>query len=241
MAKKIIVASGKGGVGKSTVAAGLCRCLRARGKRVLAMDCDVGLRSLDLLLHAGEGLVFDWGDVLDETCTVEQAIVPADGVSLLAAPLQRGVAYTREQMRSLAERLDPLFDYILLDAPAGICGEFHLAAAMADSAIVIATPDTVCLRAAEKASAALQTLGVGSQRLVLNRFLVPAVEHSFLHNIDEAIDRTGVQLLGVIPEDPEVTYRTPSGDALPPKSPAQRAMERIAMRIEGENVPLRLR
>lgn len=241
MAKKIIVASGKGGVGKSTVTAGLCRCLRARGLRVLAMDCDVGLRSLDLLLHAAEGIVFDWGDILDEVCTVEQAIRPADGVSLLAAPLKRGVAYTTEQMHALAERLDPLFDYILLDAPAGICGEFHLAAAMADSAIIVATPDAVCLRAAEKASQTLVSLDVEAQRLVLNRFLVSAVERSFLHNIDDAIDRTGVQLLGVIPEDPEITYLLPAGETPRAKSPAVQAMERIAGRIEGENVPLRLR
>ena len=241
MANKIIVASGKGGVGKSTVTAGLCRCLRDRGHRVLAMDCDVALRSLDLLLHASQSLVFDWGDVIDERCTIVQAVVPAGGVSLLTAPLSREARYTPQQMRALGDQLDSLFDYILLDAPAGICGEFHLAASMADSALVVATPDDVCLRAAGRAAQALSELGVGAQRLVLNRFHAPAVEHSFLANIDDAIDRTGVQLIGVIPEDPEITFRMPKGVELPRKSRARLAMERIARRMDGENVPLRLK
>lgn len=241
MAQKYIVASGKGGVGKSTVTAGLCRALRTRGHRVLAMDCDVGLRSLDLLLRAGENLVFDWGDVLSERCTIEQAIVPADGVSLLTAPLSRDLPYQADNMRALANRLDPLFDYILLDAPAGICGEFHLAAAMADSAFLVATPDEVCLRSAGKAAETLDTFGVTEKRLILNRFHAAAVQNNFLVNIDDAIDRTGVQLIGVIPEDPEIAFRMPQGQLPGKKSAARAALERITRRIEGENVPLRLR
>ena len=238
MAQKIVIASGKGGVGKSSLTVGLCRALHERGRRVLAVDCDLGLRSLDLLFHAGDALVFDWGDVLRSTCAPERACIDAGGVSLLSAPLRESGDFTAERMRGMIAHYDDSFDYILIDAPAGVVGEFVLAAAMADRALVVATADGVCLRSAGRAAETLRELGVADRRLVLNRFHRAAVEHSFLFNVDDAIDRVGVQLIGVVPEDPEVMFRLPKGEALPKKSPAKRAWERIAARLDGENAPL---
>lgn len=240
MAEKIVIASGKGGVGKSSLTVGLCRALRDRGKRVLAVDCDLGLRSLDLLFHAGDALVFDWGDVLRNACEPERALVDAGGVSLLAAPLSESEDFTPERMRDMIAHYDDAFDCILIDAPAGVVGEFALASAMADRALVVATADGVCLRSASRAADTLRAQGVTERHLVLNRFHRAAVEHSFLFNVDDAIDRVGVQLIGVVPEDPEVTFRLPKGEELPKKSPAKRAWERIAARLCDENVPLRL-
>ena len=241
MAQKIVIASGKGGVGKSSLTVGLCRALHARGRRVLAVDCDLGLRSLDLLFQAGDALVCDWGDVVRGTCDPVRACVDAGGISLLAAPLSESADFTPERMRGMIAQYDDAFDYILIDAPAGVVGEFTLAAAMADRALVVATADGVCLRSAGRAADTLRELGVADRRLVLNRFHRAAVEHSFLVNVDDAIDRVGVQLIGVVPEDPEVTFRLPKGEGLPKKSPAKLAWERIAARLDGENVPLRLR
>lgn len=241
MTKKIVIASGKGGVGKSSLTVGLCRALHARGRRVLAVDCDLGLRSLDLLFQAGDALVFDWGDVLRGGCDPQRALVDVHGISLLAAPLHESADFTPDGMREMIAEYDEDFDYILIDAPAGVVGEFSLAAAMADSALVVATADSVCLRSAGRAADSLREAGVGELRLVLNRFHRAAVEHSFLVNVDDAIDRVGVQLVGVVPEDPEVTFRLPKGETLPRKSPAQAAWERIAARLEGENVPLKLK
>ena len=241
MAKKIVIASGKGGVGKSSLTVGLCRALHTRGSRVLAVDCDLGLRSLDLLFQAGDALVFDWGDVSRGSCAPQQALVDAGGVSLLAAPLQESADFTSDGMRAMIGQYDDDFDYILIDAPAGVVGEFSLAAAMADSALVVATADSVCLRSAGRAADILRAAGVADLRLVLNRFHRLAVENSFLVNVDDAIDRVGVQLIGVVPEDPEVTFRLPKGEPLPKKSPAGKAFARIAARIEGESVPLNFR
>ena len=241
MAEKIVIASGKGGVGKSSLTVGLCRALRDRGRRVLAVDCDLGLRSLDLLFHAGDALVFDWGDVLRGLCAPERACVDADGVGLLAAPLHESGDFTPQAMRDMIAHYDGDYDFILIDAPAGVVGEFELASAMADRALVVATSDGVCLRSASRAADTLRQQGVADLRLVLNRFHRAAVEHSFLVNVDDAIDRVGVQLIGVVPEDPEVTFRLPKGEALPKKSPAKTAWERIAARLDGEDVPLHLR
>ena len=241
MAQKIVIASGKGGVGKSSLTVGLCRALRDRGRRVLAVDCDLGLRSLDLLFRAGDALVFDWGDVVRSACEPDRALIDAGGVRLLAAPMHESDDFTPQRMRDMIALYDAAFDYILIDAPAGVVGEFALAAAMADRALVVATADGVCLRSAGHAADTLREQGVADRRLVLNRFHRAAVEHSFLFNVDDAIDRVGVQLIGVVPEDPEVMFRLPKGEGLPKKSPAKLAWERIAARLDGENVPLRLR
>ena len=239
MAQKIVIASGKGGVGKSSLTAGLSFALRDLGKRVLAVDCDVGLRSLDLLFCVGDALVFDWGDLSDGRCNAEQALIEKGGVSLLAAPL-REEAHTSQQMRDMLSLFDDAFDFILIDAPAGVAEEFRLAASSADRAIVVATADEVCLRSACRAAESLRAEGIPDLRLVLNRFHASAMEHSFLCNVDDSIDRVGVQLLGVVPEDVHVTFCLPKGEPLQKKSPAKTAWSRIARRICGENVPLKL-
>lgn len=240
MAQKIVIASGKGGVGKSSLTVGLARALRDMDKRVLAVDCDVGLRSLDLLFAAGDKLVFDWGDVLTGRCDAEKARIDADGVQLLAAPLSVDESYSPDGMRQMLSQLDDAFDFVLIDAPAGVTGEFLLAASGADMGILVATADDVCLRSASRTADVLRGSGLPSLRLVLNRFRRPAMEHSFLCNIDTSIDRVGVQLLGVVPEDPAVMFHMPKGETVPRKSPANAAWQRIAKRLCGETVPLRV-
>ena len=240
MAQKIVIASGKGGVGKSSLTVGLARALRDQGKRVLAVDCDVGLRSLDLLFAVGDKLVFDWGDVLCGHCEAEKALIETDGLHLLAAPLSENDGFTPDGMRQLLSQYDEDFDFVLIDAPAGVSGEFLLAAAAADMGVLVATADDVCLRSASRAADVLRNAGLLNLRLVLNRFHLPAMEHSFLYNIDASIDRVGVQLLGVVPEDPMVMFRMPKGEPMPKKCAAKSAWMRIAKRLCGENVPLRV-
>ena len=240
MADTILIASGKGGVGKSSLTVGLCRAMISLGKRVLAIDCDIGLRSLDVLLHTGDSLVFDWGDAAAEQCDVKKAILHTDGPDLLPAPLHLPDDFNPEQFQTLVQNLGDDYDYIFLDAPAGVTGELSIAATAAEAALIVATPDALCLRSAGKTADTLQSLGVTEQRLVLNRFQKMAVRNHFLLSVDEAIDRTGVQLIGVVPEDPEVTFRLPKGEPLPKKSLAGRAYERIAKRVDGKRVPLKI-
>ena len=85
MAQIILTASGKGGSGKSSFVTGVSRALTSLGKNVLAIDCDIGLRSLDIMFDVTEKVVFDWGDLILERCTPEQAIIKGD-IDLLAAP-----------------------------------------------------------------------------------------------------------------------------------------------------------
>ena len=110
MARKIVIASGKGGAGKSSLAAGLGGALAGMGKHILLIDCDIGLRSLDLILGCAENTVYDWADVLLGRCAPEKAPLSVGGLHLLAAPLRDTPAFTPGAMHSLTAQYDAFFD-----------------------------------------------------------------------------------------------------------------------------------
>lgn len=237
MAKCILVASGKGGVGKSTFTAGISSALSERGLKILAIDCDIGLRSLDLLLGHSSDIVFDWGDVLLERCEPGQAIIKGD-VDFIAAPRSFDEGFTDEAFSSMIKKLSADYDYIFIDSPAGIDRGFHLAASGADRAVVITTPDCVCVRSCSRAFSELEKLGIKKIRLVINMFEAKAVCKGRLLNIDECIDETGVRLLGVIPMDRELSFCSVTGEEPDEFSPSSLAFVRIAKRLEGEKARL---
>ncbi len=237
MAEIIMVASGKGGSGKSTFTVGVSRALAQLGKKVLAIDCDIGLRSLDLLFGVSEKVVFDWGDLLGERCTAEQAVISGN-VDLLAAPLSYGESFTEDGFSKLVHGFDGKYDFIFIDSPAGIDRGFSLAASGAKRAITVTTPDSVCVRSCNRAFRELDRLGVVNVRLVINMFESKPVCKRRLLNIDQCIDETGVQLLGIIPRDPSLGFCSVTGNAPNEFSSSTLAFRRIAKRLCGEKTPL---
>lgn len=237
MAEIILVSSGKGGSGKSSFTAGVSRALAFNGAKVLAIDCDIGLRSLDLLLGLSDKVVFDWGDILLGRCTAEQAIVKGK-TDLLAAPPKFNDAFAPKAFAALVKSLKSEYDYIFIDSPAGIDRGFQIAAAGAEKAIVVTTPDSVCVRSCGRAFDELYALGITDVRLIINMFEVKPVCKKKLLNIDQCIDETGVQLLGVVPRDPNLGYCSVTGVSPAEFSPSTLAFSRIAKRITGKRVPL---
>ncbi len=238
MAEKIVIASGKGGVGKSSLTAGLSRALSAKGKRVLMLDMDIGLRSLDLIFGVQKDVLFDWGNVIDGGCEPEQAALPAGGPSLMTAPMRLDDTLTKDGMKELAAKLDDEYDYIFFDAPAGLGEGFELACAAAERGIVVSTADAVCVRSVNLTAAAMRRQGISDIRLVINRFDEKAVCKGKLLNIDDVIDAVCVQLIGIVPEDQAVSHCAVKGEALPRQSAAAKAFSRIAVRVEGGEAPL---
>lgn len=237
MAQIILVASGKGGSGKSTFTAGVSRALAAQGAKVLAADCDIGLRSLDLLLGMGDRVVFNWGDLLLGRCTAEQAIIKGEP-DFIAAPLDFCEEFTPEAVAEMFRNLSSAYDYILLDSPAGLERGFRLAAAAADRAVTVSTPDSVCVRSCGRTFDALADLGISDVRLIINMFEVKPVCKQRLLNIDQCIDETGVQLLGIVPRDASLGYCSVTGEVPGEFSPSTLAFSRIAKRLRGQRVPL---
>lgn len=240
MAKKIVIASGKGGVGKSTVTAGLSRALENEGKKVLAIDFDIGLRSLDLLFGVREQVVKNWGDVLLGNCEKEHAIIHVGNIDFISAPLNFNEEFTQEKVREMIGKYDEDYDIIFFDAPAGISAGFSLACAAADSALVVSTPDDVCVRSVEITAQKISSFGINDIRLVINRFIRKlSAKRKFL-NVDEVIDLTSVQLIGVIPYDAKIGFSSMQTSSFNFKASSQKSFGRIAKRILGENVPLKL-
>ncbi len=238
MAKKIILASGKGGVGKSSLTAGLAISLCEIGLNTLVVDFDIGMGCLDLILAADDTGIFNWGDVLNGNCEHFTALRSTIGPKLLVAPLAFDESYTADALKKMLAPYDNEFDYILFDAPAGVSGGFKLAAACADAGIIVSTPDEVCVRVGLYAGDTLRASGIDDIKLIINRFNKRLTVQGHYLNIDEVIDATYLQLLGVVPEDKKLSYCSVTGMQSLENSKAKSAFHRIAKRLEGINVNL---
>lgn len=238
MAQKIVFASGKGGVGKSSAALGLARALAGRNFKVLLADFDIGLRSLDMMLGVTERVVFDWGDALLGRASVKDCAIRLDSLSFYAAPMEYDPAFTCEAVRELFLSMEKDYDFMLFDAPAGLGRGFDLAIASAEAAVVVTTPDSVCVRSCAAAAARLRQSHCNHLALLINRFEEKPVCKKKLLNLDDCIDAVAVRLGGVVPEDQEVVQSTVTGRQPGKNAPSVRAYDRIARRMLGEKVKL---
>lgn len=236
----ITVASGKGGVGKSTVSSGLGAALARKGKRVLLIDCDCGLRSLDLMVGVSGSCLFDLGDVTAGRCSFDDALVPAEkaeGLWLMPAPSDVGAIDEPGALASVADTAAEKFDFVILDCAAGIAADFRSAVKCADAVIAVVTPDPICVRDASRVSAVIRSLTDSPVRMLVNRVDEAMIKTGRMPNVDEAIDGAGIRLLGVIPEDARVPLSAAAGIPLR-KGRAAAAFDRVADRVMGKKVPL---
>ena len=242
MATAIVVTSGKGGTGKTSLTAAVASCLAALGSRVLCIDMDVGLRNLDLALGLTDRALMDFTDVLSGRCSLERAAVAhpvVENLSLLTAPVTfPREAIAPEQMRSLVRQAKQQYDYVLMDSPAGLGAGFELAVCAADRAIVVSTTDASALRDAQRTVCLLRTK-LERIHLVVNR-VQPKLLKRLRTTIDDAMDTAGLPLLGVVPEDPQVMLSANLGKLLilSTKKGAAIAYLNIARRLLGQRVPL---
>lgn len=240
MVQILLVTSGKGGVGKSTVSAFVAAALARLGRKTLAIELDAGLRTLDILLGVSDKAVFDLSDVLQGRCSWEKAaLVSAHQplLHLLTAPAKRGFHPGGAALAELCGKLRSHFDYLIFDTPAGMGDELDAALAVADGALLVATPDPVAMRDAASVASVVFEHGIQNVKLVINRVL-PKPRQLTIRNLDEMIDTIGVQLIGVLPEDGALSQAAALGRPLPEGSLAKREMENIANRMEGRYVPL---
>ena len=241
MATVIAVTSGKGGTGKTSLVGAVGSCLAALGHPVLCIDMDVGLRNLDLTLGLSDRALMDFTDVVEGRCSLEKAVVEhpeIQGLFLLTAPFSLPLNVPEEAMRELLRQARERYDYIFLDAPAGLGQGFQLAVCGCDRAIVVSTTDASALRDAQR------TVTVLSQRvdqihLVVNR-VQPKLLKKLHTTIDDAMDAAGLPLLGVVPEDNRVMLAANQGIPLilSANKGAAVAYRNIALRIDGQRVPL---
>lgn len=237
MGKIYAVTSGKGGVGKSTFSAGLSCAFAASGKRVLLIDMDAGLRCLDLMLGVSKSLVFDISDVLlgksleDAVCTVKGF----DRLDLLAAPQNEGMIDTFS-LAAFAAEVAGIYDAVIFDFPAGINFEHCTALPDTTTHLVVVNPDVVCIRDAAGVCERLSAFS-DNVRMILNKFDISLIKSGVFANVDESIDRTGIQLVGIVPYCQSVMLAAAKGVPVK-RGRAMKAFKRIARRLDGEKVRL---
>lgn len=244
MGQTIAVVSGKGGTGKTSFTANVGMALAQLGYPTLCLDCDIGLRNLDIALSMTDRAVMDFTDVLKGRCTLEEAVVPhpkQNNLYLLTAPARIGGAADIDPgaFRRLIDQIRRSYSYCLIDAAAGLESGFRLAAGNADRAVVVTTTDQSSLRDAQRTVMELSHLPRGRVHLVVNRCRKKLLK-SLHQTIDDAIDTAGLPLLGVIPEDE--TMPLYAGRSIPlllsNNDCAARAYRNIARRIDGKRVGL---
>ena len=240
MAKIILVASGKGGAGKSTVSALLGEALAFKKSTVLLLELDSGLRSLDVALGVSEHILFDMGDIIRGSCGIKDAVINCPfcpNLSLIAAAA-KPVLVTEETIKMISRELGDYYEFIILDCPAGIGIELENAAKCADLGLVVATPDPSAIRGARAAGKLLENSGVKERRLVIERCPQKAKKLAPLKNLDEIIDGAELQLIGVIWEDPATRDSMDSGTPIDDTGINYETFRDLSERIRGRYIPL---
>ncbi len=241
----ILICSGKGGVGKTTLTANLGIALARQGVRTVVLDADFGLRNLDLLLGLENRIVYTAQEVLEESCRLDQALVKhkqEPNLSLLPAGNPRMLEWLKpDDMQRIVGMLAKQFDYVLIDCPAGVEDGFKNAVSATKEAIIITTPEVSAVRDADRVIGLLNTNGIKPVQLVLNRVRPKMIESQEMLSVDDVTDILALPLLGLVLEDEQVIISTNRGEPLTLKdniSPAARCYANIAKRLQGENIPL---
>lgn len=243
MSEVIVITSGKGGVGKTTSTANIGAGLARMNKKVVLVDTDIGLRNLDVVMGLENRIIYNLVDVVEGNCRIKQALIRDKhypGLYLLPSAQTRDKsAVTPEQMIKLADGLSQIFDYIILDCPAGIEQGFRNAIAAARRAIVITTPEVSAIRDADRIIGLLEAGGIKKIDLVVNRVRVDMVKRGEMMSVEDVLDILAVNLIGAIPDEESVVIAANHGEPVVGSDTlAGQAYLNIARRILGETVPL---
>ena len=239
----IVITSGKGGVGKTTTTANLAVALANEGYRVVAIDGDVGLRNLDVIMGLENRIVYTLVDVIEGTCRLNQAMIRDKRTENLymipTAQSRTKDAVSAEQMLDICGQLRKEFDFVLIDSPAGIEAGFRNAAAGADEALVVTTPEVSAVRDADRIIGLLESMETAPISLIINRIKPDMVKRGDMLSTEDVLDILAVDLIGVVPDDESVVTSSNKGEPLTfsNSSRATKAFLNIAKRICGNEVP----
>jgi len=245
----ITITSGKGGVGKSTTTANVAVGLAQSGKKVVAIDFDIGLRNLDMILGLEKRIVYDVVDVMDGRCNLNQALINDKRTKSLyflpASQTKDKTVLDTEKVKNLIESLKKDFDYILLDSPAGIEGGFEHAIFLADRALIVTTPEVSAVRDADRVIGIIDAKSLRAKEglevekhIIINRIKPAMVESGSMLSVDDVLKILGLPLIGIVPEDERVVTSTNIGEPIiyDERSPSGAAYGRISRRILGDEV-----
>lgn len=244
MGVSIVITSGKGGVGKTTTTANIGTALASLGKKVVVIDGDTGLRNLDVLLGLENRIVYTIIDVIEGRCRLKQGLIKDKrfpNLCLLAtAQTKDKDDISAQDMLKIVKELKEDFDYVLIDSPAGIEQGFENAVIGAEKAIIVVNPEITSVRDADRVIGKLDSKGLEDHAVIINRLNYEMTKNGDMLDITDIIETLSIELLGVVPDDKNVTISTNRGEpiVLDENSHAGQAFKNIARRITGEKVPL---
>lgn len=245
MGELIAVLSGKGGTGKTSLCAGIATALAQAGETVLCIDCDIGLRNLDISLGLSEAGALSFLEVSRGEYELSQATRHPQFPSLafLTAPINcRAEDVDLKAFGKLLSQAKAQFSYVFLDAPAGLDAGFRLCASFADRCILVTCSEPAAVRDAARTGQQLEHMGKRDVRLAVNRVNKKLFD-TMAVTVDDVMDQAGLPLLGVVPEDPNVVlaaaFETPL--LCYTKKGAAAACRRMAKRIKGLPEPVTIR
>jgi septum formation inhibitor-activating ATPase MinD len=235
--KILAITAGKGGVGKSCVAAYTGAALARAGGKTLLLELGADARSLDLILGLPETVLFHSGDLLSGDCDAQTAIAPVpDHANLFVIPCAFGrrLAVEEAAFRSLLTSLPEDMDFLIVD---GLHPDYF-PFSLADMVIEVVTPDSLSVRAAAEATRRLRERGIENIRLIINQVPPNVLPIKGVTDFDDLIDMVGAQLLAVIPQSPKLAYASNNTVPLAGDSLTPQIFDRIAQRLLGIHAPL---
>lgn len=237
----IVITSGKGGVGKTTTVANLCVGLAKRDYSVVALDLDIGLKKLDLILGLENRVIYDIVQVVEGECTLKQALVKDKRFPSLymlpAAQTRNKDEITEAEVIKLCDELKTMFDFIIIDCPAGIEQGFRNAVAAANKAIVVTNPEVSAVRDADRIIGMLESRNFKDIKLIVNRIRGDMVKSGNMLSVEDLLEHLCIELLGVVPEDRSVVISTNNGEpVILSHAQAGQAFDNITRRLLGEEV-----
>ncbi|RLD18950.1 MAG: septum site-determining protein MinD [Caldiserica bacterium] len=243
MGRAIVITSGKGGVGKTTITANLGASLAKLKKKVVLVDMDIGLRNLDVVMGLENKIVYNIIDVAESRCKIVQALVRDKHLNNSLFLLPASQIHTKDDIDidkicEIIRAIKGSFDYVLVDSPAGIEHGFDSAITSADEALVVVTPDVSSIRDADRVIGLLENRGIDGTSLIINRHNPALVKRKKILDAESIVDVLGIDLIGIIPEDPQVMEFTNKGEilVLHKNNPTAKAFQNTAKRIEGEDI-----
>jgi len=215
MGRSILVASGKGGAGRTTFAIAMSIGLARKGYKVCLFDMNFGLRNDDIYMGLEDRILFDVGDIMAGVCKVEKALIKDhryENLYLLEATQNKIIkGITEGHIRALINQLKKDFDYIVIDAPSAIDANLNIAAAGADSAVLVMTPDPLALRNGDTVDRRLENCGVKSRCFVLNKVKHGLSNDDYGPSIDDFTRVFSIPMAGLIPYDENIQLGNNAG------------------------------